>query len=187
MKKIYLVLMLTFVIFFLGSISRQDTSEKKFIGVKSCACHNMASRGKQVDVWQKSKHASAYKTLTTEAAEKIAKEKGLKAPASESIECLCCHVTGAGENRFAEKYAKEEGITCESCHGAASEWKTIHTKKDKLADAIEAGLIHTKLTENSKSIIEARCRSCHNEKSPTYQEFKFDEFWAKINHPVPQK
>lgn len=187
MKKNYFVLLFAFLIIFLGAVLFRDSGNPSYIGVKSCACHNMASRGKQVDVWQKTKHASAYKTLTMEAAEKIAKEKGLKVPAAEAQECLCCHVTGSGENNYAEKYAKEEGITCESCHGAASEWKPIHTKKDKLADAIEAGLIYTKLSEHSKPVIEGRCKSCHNEKSPTFKEFKFDEFWAQIAHPVPQK
>lgn len=173
--------------FFVGTGVRQDAPKPKFIGVKSCACHKMASRGKQVDVWQDSKHASAYKSLTTEAADKIAKDRGLKVAASEAQECLCCHVAEPGDSLVSEKYSKEEGITCEVCHGAASEWKALHNMKDKLADAIEAGLVVTKLNESSKPIVEARCRNCHNEKSPTYKEFVFDEFWAKIAHPVPQK
>jgi hypothetical protein len=187
MKKSYFYVFIILTVIFWGLFLKQDTQKHNYIGVKSCNCHNMPSRGKQVDIWQKSKHASAFKTLKTEQAEKIAKEKGLKTSASESKDCLCCHVTGYGENSFAEKYDIEEGVTCESCHGAASGWKNIHHKKDKLADAIEAGLVYTKLNENSKSIIENRCKSCHNEKSPTYKEFKFDEFWAKIAHPIPQK
>lgn len=185
MKKIILLLIVLIAFYFMGTFFSQEKT--KYIGVKSCNCHNMPSRGKQIEIWQKSKHASAYKTLKTEEAEKIVKEKGLKTSATESNECLCCHVTGHGENRYAEKYDKEEGVTCETCHGPASEWKNIHSKKDKLADAIEAGLIYTKLNDNSKKIIEDRCKSCHNEKSPTYKEFVFDEFWAKIAHPIPQK
>jgi hypothetical protein len=186
MKKYYFAL-LALLFFFVGTGVRQETEKPKFVGVKSCTCHNMASRGKQVDVWQKSKHATAYKSLTSDEANKIAKERGLKVPAAEANECLCCHVAGAGVDSVGEKYSKEEGVTCESCHGAASMWKAIHSKKDKLADAIEAGLVHTKLNEASKPVIEARCRNCHNEKSPTYKEFVFDEFWAKIAHPIPQQ
>jgi hypothetical protein len=187
MKKYYFIMSMTMLFFLLGIGIKQDTPKPKFIGVKSCTCHNMASRGKQVDVWQNSKHASAYKALTTEDADKIAKDRGLKTAAAESPECLCCHVANSDETLSAEKYSKEEGVTCEVCHGAASEWKALHSKKDKLADAVEAGLVFTKLNESSKPVVEARCRTCHNEKSPTYKEFKFDEFWAKIAHPIPQK
>lgn len=189
MRKIYFMILGSAALIFLGLGLQQDTPKPKFIGVRSCTCHNMASRGKQVDVWQKTMHANAYIALTSEEANKIAKEKGIEVPAAEAKECLCCHVTGYGEpeERFDEKYSKEEGVTCETCHGAASEWRPLHSKKDKLADAIEAGLVFTKLNENSKSIIEERCKSCHNEKSPTYKEFKLDEFWPKIAHPVPQK
>jgi hypothetical protein len=187
MKKYYLIMFVVLFFFFIGSGITGQTEKPKYVGVKSCTCHNMASRGKQVDVWQKSKHASAFTALTTEEANKIAKEKGIKVPAAEASECLECHVAGFGSESFAEKYSKEEGITCESCHGAASGWKGIHSKKDKLADAIEAGLIHTKLNDESKAVIEASCRKCHNEKSPTFKEFKFDEFWAQIAHPIPQK
>jgi hypothetical protein len=28
---------------------------------------------------------------------------------------------------------------------------------------------------------------CHNEESPTFAGFNFDESWAKIAHPVPEK
>ncbi|MDI6780328.1 MAG: multiheme c-type cytochrome [Bacteroidota bacterium] len=47
------------------------------------------------EIWEKSKHANAYKVLESEEAQKIAKEKGLKKVANESPECLECHVTAA--------------------------------------------------------------------------------------------
>jgi hypothetical protein len=34
---------------------------------------------------------------------------------------------------------------------------------------------------------EAVCKTCHNPESPTYKEFKFEEYRAKIAHPVPKK
>lgn len=34
--------------------------------------------------------------------------------------------------------------------------------------------------------IEKQCRSCHNEKSPTFKEFNLAERWAKIRHQVPK-
>jgi len=34
--------------------------------------------------------------------------------------------------------------------------------------------------------IHAQCVKCHNDRSPTMKEFKFDEQWAKIAHPTPK-
>ena len=33
---------------------------------------------------------------------------------------------------------------------------------------------------------EKKCRTCHNEKSPSYKPFKFDEMWAQIKHLIPK-
>jgi nitrate/TMAO reductase-like tetraheme cytochrome c subunit len=46
-------------------------------------------------------------------------------------------------------------------------------------ESIKAGL--TVYTETEKF-----CVTCHNSESPTFKEFKFDEFWAKIKHIVPK-
>ena len=31
------------------------------------------------------------------------------------------------------------------------------------------------------------CLTCHNEKSPTFKGFNYEEYWAKIAHPTPEK
>lgn len=160
-------------------------AQNKFVGAKTCApCHKTEKQGKQDSIWAKSKHASAYKTLTTEAAQKIAKEKGLKKAANESPECLECHVTAAkADAKLLDKgYNKAEGVSCESCHGAGSAYKTMAIMKDA-KKAVEAGMTEYK----DEKAIEAYCVTCHNEKSPTYKEFKFKEAWAQIAHPLPKK
>jgi cytochrome c5 len=53
--------------------------------------------------------------------------------------------------------------------------------KDK-AKAIAAGLTDFK----DKAAIEAVCKTCHNEKSPSYKAFKLDEMWPKIKHSIPK-
>jgi hypothetical protein len=193
MKKLtVLLIIISISSFFIAAKINVSAGDHKFIGTKSCVCHNMATKGKQIEIWQKSKHASAYKALTTEEANKIAKEKGSDKPAAETEACLGCHVTGFGKET-AEKYSKEEGVTCESCHGAASDWKPIHSKKDKLADAIEAGLMLIRVNElvdkdkpEGVSKVEEHCRTCHNEKSPTFKEFKLADMWKQIEHPLPK-
>lgn len=157
--------------------------DNKYIGAKGCKmCHQTEKQGNQFSIWQKSKHAEAYKTLTTPKSEEIAKAKGLKKPASESPECLSCHVITAGAKLLEKTFDIKDGVQCESCHGAGSAYKTMSIMKDK-AKAIAAGMTEYK----DNSAIEKHCKSCHNEKSPTYKEFKFKEMWDKIKHPVPKK
>jgi hypothetical protein len=83
-------------------------------------------------------------------------------------ECLKCHVTIAGE--------EANGVQCESCHGPGSDYKSLSVMQDK-EKAIAAGLIMP-----TKEV----CVSCHNEESPNYVEFNYDEFYKKIAHPAPK-
>lgn len=155
-------------------ISFPALAQNKYVGVKMCGiCHKGDKKGAQLEIWQKSKHAEAYKTLTGAKAAEIAKAKGLKKAANESPECLGCHAITADPKLLAD------GVQCESCHGAGSAYKSV--MKDK-AKAIAAGLTDFKDT----AAIEKVCKSCHNEKSPTHKGFKFDEMWAKIKHPEPK-
>ena len=151
-------------------------AQKKYVGVKMCKiCHQSEKQGKQFDVWQKSKHAIAFQTLSTPEADSIAKEKGLKKPAAESPECLECHAITTDVKLM------PDGVQCERCHGAGSAYKSMSIMKNKVK-AIEAGLTNFK----DDKTIEKLCKSCHNEKSPTQKEFKFKEMWPKIKHPIPK-
>ncbi len=157
-------------------------AQNKYTGVKMCAaCHKAGKGGTAYAVWEKSKHAQAYKTLLTDEAKKVAKEKGLKVPPSEAPECLKCHVPGGGKATNVEAtFKKEEGVTCEVCHGAASGYKMLHAKGD-LAKSKEAGLNTGE--KNAKF-----CVTCHNAESPSHKSaFKFEEMWAKIEHSLPPK
>lgn len=182
MQRIILLVGTATVVLVATLVAGEFTADNKYIGVKACAiCHKTEKQGKQFDIWQKSKHASAYKTLTTEKANEIAKARGLTKPAAESAECLQCHAIT--ETKLVDKgFEMSDGVQCESCHGAGSAYKTMSIMKDK-AKAIAAGLTEYK----DDADIEKMCRTCHNEKSPTYKEFKFGEMWKKIEHRVPKK
>ncbi len=158
-------------------------AQNKYVGQKVCApCHKMEKSGNQFAVWQKSKHAEAFKALQTPKADEIAKSKGLKTAAAESPECLQCH-TLAAEAKLLEKTVDiKDGVQCENCHGAGSGYKSMAVMKDE-AKAIAAGLTAFK----DEAAMEAKCKTCHNEKSPTHKEFKFKESWEKIKHAVPKK
>lgn len=185
MQKRKLFLIVTFlvsIIFFAFSQNKGDEKivEAKFVGVSVCKpCHNLEKQGKQIDVWSKSKHSNAYKTLLTEKADSIAKAKGFKTKAVGTQECLKCHTSGhnAKKENLGEKFKIEDGIQCESCHGAASEYKMVHTKD--VEKAKEKGLIM--ISDKAKF-----CTGCHNPESPTFKEFDVEKAWTLIKHFKPQ-
>ena len=158
-------------------------AQSKYSGVKMCAaCHKAEKTGAAFVVWEKSAHAKAFQTLKSKEADEIAKKKGLKTAAAESPECLKCHVTGGGTATNVEAgFKKEEGVTCEGCHGAASGYKMIHSKPENKEKAKAAGLVVTSKTDPKP------CEKCHNSESPTFKGFKMAEMWGKIAHPLPKK
>lgn len=151
-----------------------------YLGVQECKmCHTAAAKGAQFPKWETSKHAQAYKTLLTDQAKQICAAKGIKETPDKAPQCLKCHVTGHGVKAelLGPKYTIEEGVGCESCHGAAADWKKLHAKDP--AGAAAAGMI--------KPSDEKMCKTCHNEESPTYKAFNHAEALAKITHPMPNK
>ncbi|MCE1189945.1 MAG: cytochrome c family protein [Ignavibacteria bacterium] len=160
----------------------QEAKKHAFIGAESCGmCHKSEKQGKQLDIWKGSAHAKAYEALTTEKADAIAKEKGLKTPAAKSPECLKCHTSGhdADAALIGKKFKVEDGVQCETCHGAGEDYKSMKIMKDK-AEAMKNGLI---VHEEKEKF----CTSCHNSESPTFKEFNYDAQWAKIKHSIPAK
>lgn len=150
-------------------------SQAKYVGIKQCMpCHKGEKNSMVYDKWNQSKHASAYKSLETKRAEEIVKKKGIKGTANTSAVCLACHTTAGNPD-------KTEGITCEACHGPASNYKMIHSKKGaKIEDALKAGL---KLPKNDEKL----CIKCHNKNSPTFKSFAYKTDWAKIEHKLVKK
>jgi hypothetical protein len=178
MKHLTVVAVLLVAVMMLAAFSGPaDAQEHKYVGAKGCkVCHIAPARGAQFKQWEESKHAKAYQTLAGEEAKKIAAEKGIANP-QEAAECLKCHVTGHGADPslFTETYAKDDGVGCESCHGAGNDYKNIQIMKDVEKAKANGLIIPDKET----------CVKCHNEESPTFKSFNFDEMWPKIQHPIP--
>lgn len=150
-------------------------------GTQVCGmCHKSEKAGQQLKIWQESQHAKAYKTLQTPEADKIAAEKGFKTKAAETKECLKCHASGydVDKSLIGAKFKVEEGVQCETCHGAGSAYKAMAVMKNR-DEAVKKGLI---VYDNKEKF----CTGCHNAESPTFKEFKFDEMWNKIKHYVPK-
>lgn len=175
------LVLISMVVFSSTSVSSKNAAAFKYVGVSKCqTCHKTDAQGKQFDIWQNSKHSQAWKTLQTDAADKLAKDKGFTTKAAETPQCIKCHVLGKDLNpdELADSFVKEDGVQCETCHGAGSEYKAMSVMKDK-QKAIDNGM-------NPISDKNQLCITCHNPESPSYKEFKFDEYWDKIKHYKPK-
>jgi hypothetical protein len=135
----------------------------KYIGAAKCKmCHNKPDKGEQFTKWENSPHAKAMESL-----------KGADAT---NPKCLKCHSTAAAIDKSANGGIKvEEGVSCESCHGPGSVYKTASIMKNQEL-ALTKGMI---LPE------EKVCKTCHNEESPNYKGFNYKEYVAKISHDDP--
>ncbi len=150
----------------------------KYIGASKCKmCHVKPTTGSQYNVWKDGPHARAMETLSGEEAKKIATEMGIENPATDPA-CIKCHSTvGHIEESLVATLKMEEGVSCESCHGPGSRYKSNAIMK-KPEMAMKNGLIEP---------TEEMCISCHNEESPTYIPFNYEERVAEIAHPRPAK
>ncbi len=123
------------------------------MGVASCGgttCHGRQTptgavvRQDEVRIWQDTTsvagmHARAYRVLAEPRSQAIAARLGLGS-ATSAPACLGCHSTPAG--RYAPEFHRDEGVTCEACHGAAERWLASHTAvRGTHADNIRHGLI----------------------------------------------
>jgi hypothetical protein len=171
MKKNLLLICLSLLI--VNVLSAQTF---KYIGADKCKmCHNKPATGEQYKKWAGDPHAKALTTLSSQASKDYAKKNGI-ADASKEPKCLKCHSTyeKAGASLRAG-ILPEEGVSCESCHGPGSSFKSPTIMKNKEL-AMKSGLIIPD---------EKLCITCHNKENPFFKEFDFKTYAAKIAHPNP--
>jgi hypothetical protein len=151
-----------------------------YLGNNRCKmCHNKKKTGEQYNLWKNSPHANAYKTLASEQSKKIAEENGIP-DAQKAPQCLQCHVTAFGiDQKYLDKYFRmEDGVGCESCHGPGQDYYSNKVMNDLYEKRIEPETVG--LLDPDEEL----CKTCHNENSPTYKGFSYDEFSRRIAHPV---
>jgi len=186
MRKAFLILApIAFVasLVFYAPVNTATAGDHQFVGVAKCkVCHKKEADGNQFGIWSESGHAKAYETLATEEAKKIGTAVGVDDP-QKSDTCLRCHVTGHGApaEMLGDKYDIADGVGCESCHGAGGDYYKKATMEGVRAGEIDAASVG--LIMPTKEV----CIECHNDKSPTYVKFDFDEMVKKIAHPIPEK
>jgi len=155
-----------------------------FIGAQACAeCHEGAAMGNQFSKWRLSAHARAYAALSLPEAREITRLSGLTEEPHRARMCLGCHATGAESEEWerGEGYHLEDGLQCEACHGAGSEYSPKEIMKDR-AQAVAHGL---------KLIAKEDCLVCHRTKGSheavlKKKPFDLEAAWQTIAHLKPK-
>jgi hypothetical protein len=103
------------------------------LGCKSSSCHGGAGpKRSQYITWSRQDfHTKAYTVLLNARSERIAESLGI-AGAQSSARCTVCHspLHSVAPGQLAPATHPDEGVSCETCHGAAGGWLRGHTRTD---------------------------------------------------------
>jgi hypothetical protein len=151
--------------------------EFTYVGAAKCKmCHKSEKQGKQYPLWEARKHSKAFQALSSEEAPERAKQMGVEGSLTDNPECLKCH------SPLCEKVPelKEEGVSCEVCHGPGSAYKKMSIMKDH-TESVKNGMKEY----GSPDAIKTQCLSCHE--SAHDKPFDFEAAWDTVKHPRPEK
>ena len=142
-------------------------AEGKYTGAGSCSsssCHGgvQARAGSSVlqneySTWTlQDRHARAYRSLGTDISRRMGRILNIEP--EKSSRCLSCHALDVAEDQRARSFDLTDGVSCENCHGPASNWLGPHTTRSwNYAKSVAAGLYDTRnLIRRSE-----KCLSCH--------------------------
>jgi hypothetical protein len=153
----------------LAAIWGSATAEPFYQGPQKCQeCHR-AEHG----VWEKTKHAESFREIHRKPAVKdIITAAGGDANMRRNEVCVTCHFTATQADANARASATA-GPSCESCHGASSDWFAIHNdyggpsakretetaahKQERIQKATQAGMIGPAMHFD----VARNCLSCH--------------------------
>jgi Cytochrome c554 and c-prime len=144
----------------------------KYTGPGSCAapsCHGGVQARSDTSVLQneystwvvKDKHPHAYEALKSKVAVRMAKALGLPDAVSAS-RCLACHAVSAPKEQRSPNFTDiGDGVSCELCHGPASNWLGSHMSGDwkKLSAQQKAATGYVDLHEPTQRA--EQCLTCH--------------------------
>jgi hypothetical protein len=175
-----------------GILRSDDVSSPKYVGVPKCGssgCHGSPRLGNQLAKWEETPHAKATINLASPKAKEYAEKLKIGDPAKADL-CMSCHVTAHGvpDDRLLETFTGDQGIECEACHGAGSEYLDAHKKKDAVySDLVTKGMRPIKTQEQKKAL----CAQCHGAEKygtlkasghPHLDKPSFEEAMSKIKH-----
>ena len=113
-----------------------EAHDVKALGATTCSqstCHsadkpwpNSSVTQQEYVTWkQNDPHAGSFQTLQTRKAKAIARDLGYSSPTSTKL-CLDCHSFNIAPDHREDTFNQAEGVTCEACHGPASNWLGVH-------------------------------------------------------------
>src|SRR4030095_8738774 len=183
-----IILFIAVLLFFLKNALEPKDEPVVLTGSQKCGeGHRLQNIRHQSEVWEKSKHFSAYKILASSVSTEFAVKNNLEEPIKNKL-CLRCHST--------EFYLKNpgksntfditEGVGCEACHGAGSKYSPADIMKDNSLFTKNGGIRGDETT----------CHGCHSPKGNKEQKiseevcpFQENDFvyyteFEKIKHPI---
>ncbi len=155
----------------LGSAAPLVALTAGFEGVASCAgsvCHGRLEgdgkvvRQDELAHWQEPSspagaHSRAFAALSGKRGQQIAASLGLGDPAAAPA-CLGCHATYTPAALLGDRFQLSDGVGCESCHGAASNWIASHYAMPATrASNLAAGMIAL----DNPAVRASVCLDCH--------------------------
>jgi len=159
-------------------INQKRDPDAQFIGAvgcKSSSCHGGAGeKSDQYITWSRQDfHTHAFAILLDARSARIAEAVRIN-EAQSSARCTVCHspFQSVRQTRLASTAHPEEGVSCESCHGAAGPWMRGHTRTDwTYAMRVTAGMRDLR----SLYIRANTCVACHQ---------NIDHDLLKAGHPA---
>ncbi|MBU0717373.1 MAG: cytochrome c family protein [Planctomycetes bacterium] len=161
-----------------------------YVGSNKCkACHK-----EQFKSWEETVKGKAFETLQPGQAIEAKKAANLDPEKDYTTDegCLKCHTTGYGhkdgyaipdpaDEKAVKEAAKLANVGCECCHGPGEKYVELHKeikkgkgeRKYKDEEMYAAGVW---------KIEEARCKECHNDKSPTFKKLDFEKQKDEVSH-----
>lgn len=173
MKKIHAATLSAIVLLSIPQLllGEEDTGQmsldpSQVIGYETCQkCHGM-----EIGVWKQTPHFETYRSLHRKPeAKEIAEKMGIRSIKRGEL-CVKCHYT---QQESGSRTKAISGISCESCHGAAKNWLTIHNdyggptatkssetpehKKERIANSIKNGMRNPE----NVYLVARSCFNCH--------------------------
>lgn len=153
-----------------------------FIGAQECgSCHDDPATGAQFSKWRLSAHANAYAALERPESKEIVRLSGLTEEPTKSRQCLGCHATASETEDWekAEDFNLKDGLQCETCHGAGSEY----SPEEIMLDPKKAMMHGLKMPTKDDCLLCHRAKGSHDAVLNT-KPFDVEKAWRTIAHPI---
>lgn len=173
-----------------GKLENPAAHSFQYKGANYCSgCHSPSNENKLPQDWvllnefpiwdQHDRHRHAFEALTCRRAKQIERLMGMPAdkPATKDERCLACHSLDLSHGDAGKllgepgserrQTALAQGVSCEACHGASSEWFGPHSEpalwRDKDHERMEGTLYNEFGMTNLRDPVKRTelCLSCH--------------------------